>query len=397
MSSKRPRSDSSPSSTVPAEDAITFACFNVNGIKSKLVSTGKNMKPLWLSEWLKRTAVTADFLLLQEIRCGDVFVIRGLLSDASFPRQISLEIGSGGHAGVGIFAPQQSATTPTVVHARSGLPRYKHLGLDDPGRLNTMWIGAPYNIIVLNVYAPNSGLDERTKKPTNEVKRQMWDDCFREYVTLLLNDGIIVEKAEGGGGGGAGSTSASGGAAGGGSGDSSSLLPDYTLFIGRMLILGDMNVIPKIAETVPETADIYIAPTSSSRLYAGMHDFERRNFKRLLDTTLLTDVWRHHNPLASREGFTYADDRCQGRFDYALASPSILPLLGPLTIDRDRETKDHYPFTITLRATPPLPIVLLASSMAVVAAAPDDGDGDGDDADTNYDDADTVVEEVVVK
>ena len=414
--SKRQRSDSPPSSSIiqvgPVEGvpSITFVCFNVNGIKSKLVP---GTKELWLPSWLEKKSLTADFLLLQEIRCGDLAVARSLITATKFRREISLEAGNKGHAGVGIFARVPSATValppppppPPVVHARNGLPNYTSLGglpLADPGRLNTIWIGAPYNVILLNVYAPNSGVDEITEKPTNQAKREMWDDCFLKYVTSLLKDGIVVEQAAqegGGGGGGAGggagssiSTGGGAGAGGGGGGGSSHgdsrQLPDFSRFIGRLLILGDLNVLP-------ETADIRIAPNNRSRIYAGMHEFERANFKRLLSTTNLTDVWRHYNPLEGEgegsEGFTFADDRCQGRFDYALASPSILPLLGPLTIDRTIPKGDHFPLTLTLRAreTPPPPIVL-SSSVTVAAVAVDDGDDDDDD-----DDADTIPEVVV--
>jgi hypothetical protein len=159
-----------------------------------------------------------------------------------------------------------------------------------------------------------------------QPRREAWDTAFLRLAQELLHDGGAAHFGKGGGGG-------------GGAG-----AVDFSRTVGRLLVMGDMNVLPTAKDV------------ESKVTIAGMNPFERANFARLLAQTGLVDVWRKANPDGGKAGFTFVDDRCAGRFDYVLASPAVEPQLGRMEVydwrakgDASFPRGDHLPFFIALR------------------------------------------------
>ncbi len=112
-----------------------------------------------------------------------------------------------------------------------------------------------------------------------------------------------------------------------------------------LIILGDMNV-------ANEDIDVY-GPTKLTK-HAGFTSEERKNFKYLLDSVDLIDIWRNKHPLKTE--YTFFDYRSRARIrnagwriDYALISSKIYPLINSCIILSNIIGSDHIPLELKLQ------------------------------------------------
>lgn len=196
-------------------------------------------------------------------------------------------------------------------------------------RVVTTWCGAPLCLVLVNVYAPNSG-DAFEKLP----RRRVWDAAFHAYVRALLADG----------GRGLEWPAAAGSAFLPAPEKAVDALEAGCSFAGRVVVMGDLNVIPTERDIVmPLGARV-----------AGCSEEERANFQQLLALGL-HDVWRERSgPQAFTPTFLAPNWRGRGvlaaRFDAALVSSALLPLVrGAGMLVEGAPRGDHLPLFLDLQ------------------------------------------------
>lgn len=113
----------------------------------------------------------------------------------------------------------------------------------------------------------------------------------------------------------------------------------------RIVICGDMNI-------VHDTADCWDG--KFKRNQANFHDWERRNFERLLDEGNLADTFREFHRSDRRFSYFFRNDpkvraNNQGhRIDYFLASKSFIPYIAEAEIIQDITTSTNNPILLTI-------------------------------------------------
>lgn len=171
---------------------------------------------------------------------------------------------------------------------------------DEEGRLVILEY---HTFILIAVYVPNSGvLDKRTNAPKRiDYRTTVWDKQFRSLCMKL-------EKVK------------------------------------PLIIAGDMNV-------AHEDIDVY----NASRLHnhSGFTDSERDNFRKLLSSTSLIDVWRNKHPSTVKFSFfdyrTKARNRNAGwRIDYFLVSKSLDKKVSSCDILDSVYGSDHLPIRLVI-------------------------------------------------
>jgi exonuclease III len=282
---------------------IRLLSYNVNSLRKRATEPH-------FAAWLR--AAAPDVLCLQEVKIRRAGELRSAL----------LEGGCGGGAwklgSTSAFAAREDGVchgTATLLPAAAaaGAARVDVLrahadwpaglapslaGEDFATRLVTAWLGPPLNIVLVNVYAPNSG--DGYKKA---ARRAVWDDAFLGYCRALLRDG------------GAGLAWPSAVPPAFAAAAPAPPAVDFARFAGRVIAIGDFNVTPDIG------LDAAPSPAPGDEHIAGMSPAERAGFARLLREAPLHDAWRERNPGA--RGATWFSDTFHGT--RSLAARSATP------------------------------------------------------------------------
>lgn len=230
--------------------------------------------------------------------------------------------GAAGSCAAGSGAAPRSA--PAVVRSECNFPAGVLRGMPEAlrtaflARIVTTWLDGIY-IIVVNVYAPNSGI--MAHLGSNLPLRASWDEKFLAYVKELNRDGgaccewpsLSRQKTQW----------------------ASRLAP----FKGRVIVGGDLNV--------AGPRDVF--PAGRIGKLAGTHPQEVQAFARLLEEGDLCDVWRDRH--RDEVGFTWAHDAdLQMRLDYFLVSSALQGLVSGVHIRmRGAPAGDHVPLVLDLR------------------------------------------------
>ncbi len=113
----------------------------------------------------------------------------------------------------------------------------------------------------------------------------------------------------------------------------------------RIVICGDMNI-------VHDPLDCWDG--KYNRNQANFHDWERRNFERLLDKGNLADTFREFHRRDRRFSYFFRNDpkvraNNQGhRIDYFLASKSFIPYISESEIIQEVQTSTNNPILLTI-------------------------------------------------
>lgn len=204
-----------------------------------------------------------------------------------------------GYAGTGILIKN--------THKDKVLNKFE--GVEDPndledkeGRCLTLEFEKYY---LVNVYVPNSGMADLKFKE----RRINWNKHFNLYIQKLLSKKEVI-------------------------------------------MCGDFNVAIR-------DIDVYDGDTNKSRkLTAGFTDYERFDFKLLLEDNKLEDVWLHFNKDTPREdGYTFWSWRGRNlkennkgwRIDYFLMRSKLLKKVKDIKILQGYKLSDHCPLVLTIK------------------------------------------------
>lgn len=123
------------------------------------------------------------------------------------------------------------------------------------------------------------------------------------------------------------------------------LLREVKTTSDRIVICGDMNI-------VHDSVDCWDG--KYKRNQANFHDWERRNFERLLDAGNLTDTFRVFHRWDKSFSYFFRNDpkvraNNQGhRIDYFLASKSFIPYVAEADIIKDITASTNNPIILTI-------------------------------------------------
>ena len=181
-------------------------------------------------------------------------------------------------------------------------------------RLLTLWLPSQ-RIVLVNVYAPNSGDDGK-----NADRRARWDCAFRSFLGALSRAEPLVWPAA--------SSPRSDAAA----------QPADAEYAGRLVVVGDLNILPTDAD--------YVRPQGMR--VAGASAEERAAHARLLGECGLHDV-------GARAGHTFVNSNWRGRgvlaarFDGVLVSEALLEAVERIWVADHAPRGDHLPLCVDFK------------------------------------------------